>query len=61
MTDVRPSPAAQTRAPVTRPALATAAVMAATAALALATSALRTDEGKRNAAYLDVARIPTIC
>jgi lysozyme len=61
MTDVRPSPAAPSRAPAVRPALATGAVMAATAALALVTSALRTDEGKSNRAYLDIARIPTVC
>jgi lysozyme len=34
---------------------------AATAALIMAVTALKTDEGKRNVDYLDIAKVPTAC
>jgi len=43
----------------TKTAAGTAAAVAA--ALAIAVPALKTDEGKRNVDYLDIAKVPTAC
>jgi len=47
--------------PKTIVAAVMSAAAAASMALGLATSALQTDEGKRNTGYFDPARIPTDC
>ncbi|MGI4732278.1 MAG: glycoside hydrolase family protein [Janthinobacterium lividum] len=60
MTDVRPSPAAQTRAPVTPKQAGIGAV--ALLALSLVVTAIKPDEGKVNVATRDFAQgVPTEC
>ena len=59
MPDVRPSPAAPSRAPVTPKQAGIGAV--ALLALSLAVTAIKPDEGSHPATYLDLARVPTDC
>lgn len=53
-----PEATSNTRARVAKGGAAAAAIAAA---LAIAVPALKTDEGKKNVGYLDIAKIPTEC
>lgn len=53
-----PEPGSAPRAPIAKRGAVAAAVVAA---LVIAVPALKTDEGKRSVAYVDIAGVPTVC
>jgi len=59
----RPAPSyvQMSRAPSPKHIIAGGLATAAATALIMAVGALKTDEGKRNVDYLDIARVPTAC